>query len=223
MADEENTFDLEAVLAQAKENGVTLMTQDAFDKRFAKEAAKRDALQADLTAIKSQYEETHSELQKYLDKGKTEEQRRAEDTLKLEKQAKAYREQLAQEQARAAELQRQIKERDLERELSGVLQGKAANLRHATLIARTELQSLEIGEGGKLVYTDPSTEIPYEGDEALSRIEQWWEKQPHLHRATGNGGPPPANPKPNGDNKRPYSDLTDEERFARRHREASGV
>jgi hypothetical protein len=212
------SFDPGALIAEVREkHGVNLLTEDALNKRLAKEKSKQDAMRADLDAVKTQYEETQSELQKYLDKGKTDEQRRAEETLKLEKQAKAYREQLAQEQARSAELQRGIKERDLNAKLGSLLGDKAKNLNRATLIARTELHGLDLDDDGSLVFTDPASEIPYTGDEAVKHISSWWEKQTDLHRANGGSGPPPANPKPTGDNSRPYGELTDEERFARRH------
>jgi hypothetical protein len=209
-------FNLEAVLTQAKDAGVTLMTQDAFDRRFAKERAKRDDLAIQMQALQAQHREATDQLQTFLDKGKSDEQRRAEETLKLEKRAKAYQEQAAQEAALREQAQTQLQGMRLEQQLGTVLQDKAANLHRATLVARTELQGLGLSAEGQLTYTDPATALEYTGDEAVGKVRSWWDEQIDMHRA-GGSGPPAASPKPGGENRRPYSELTDEERFARRH------
>jgi hypothetical protein len=218
MADEEtgSEFDLESTLAAAKEAGVTLMTQEAFDKRFGKEAAKRDALSAQFDALKAQYDEDAAELQKFRDKGKSEAQREAEATLKLQKQAEAYKAQAAEEAAKKQRLQQELANERIGAQLGGMLSSKAQNLARATLIARTELPGLGLGDDGRLTITDPSTEIEYTGDDAAQRLGDWWEKQTDLHRSTA-AGPPAGTPKPGGDHRRPHAELTDEERFQRRH------
>lgn len=218
MADDDtgNEFDLEGTLAAAKEAGVTLMTQEAFDKRFAKEREKQEGLAAKFEALQAQYQEDAAELQKFRDKGKSEAQREAEATLKLQKQAEAYKSQAAEAAAANQRLQQEIANERIAAQLSGALSSRAANLGRAVLVARAELSGLGLGEDGRLTITDPSTEIEYTGDDAAQRLSDWWEKQTDLHRSTA-AGPPAGTPKPGGEHKTPYADLTDEQRFKRRH------
>lgn len=227
MADEENTeqtegeptgFDLETVLAQAKEAGVNLITEQALQKRLAKEQRQREDIESRLAHLDAQYKEAAKKLSGYESENKTAEQKRLEEYAKLEAQREAYRRQAEEAQGLAESRAAKLRDYQLEQQLSGVLADKAENLRHSTLIARAELDGLSIGENGSLVYTDPVTQIDHTGEEALAKINAWWEKQPHLHRAA-QGGPPNSNPKPgsNGVKARSWAEMTSEERLLNVH------
>jgi len=211
-------FDLDATLAAAEKAGVTLMTQDAFDKRFGREAKKRDEMAERLKEIEAQNAELATALQQYEDKGKTEEQRRLEDLAKLEKRAKSYADELEVERQHRADLERKIYENNLQSALGEVLAPKAANLPRAIRNTLAEMPGLGLTDDGQLLYTDPKTERDYVGDEARAKLDAWWEDQHDMHRNPGRaGGPPITNPKPNGDPGRSPADMTPEERFQRRH------
>jgi hypothetical protein len=217
-ADPGNEFDLEGTLAAAKEAGVTLMTQEAFDKRFAKEREKQEGLAAKFDALQAQHQEDSKELQAFRDKGKSEAQREAEATLKLQKQVEAHKAQAAQTAAEKKQLEQKYINERIGNKLNGIFGSRAANPKRAVRAARDELKGLGLGEDGLLTITDPSTEIEYTGDDAVKHINEWIEHpdQSDLLRSS-KPGPPAGNPKPGGEHKTPYADLTDEQRFARRH------
>ena len=170
-----------------------------------------------MEALRAEHEEAAKRLREYEGKNKSDEQRRAEEFARLEKQRDAYRQQVEEAQRLADERASRLRDVQLEQTLGGILGDRAVNLRHATVIARAELQGLSVNDDGQFVFTDPATEIDYTGDDAIARVKAWWDKQTHLHRAAP-GGPPPANGEPpNGDKAKKWSEMSSEEIFASIH------